>query len=159
MCLLSNENGADAANAGRIGAEGGNVAPCAWPLSPLAYGRGFTLLEVLVALMVIAVGLAAAIRVGASSGANASHLRDKTFAQYVAANKATELQLQADWPALGTQRGRAALGPVEWRWATHVSETFDARVRRVDVEVGRDGEAPLVTLTAFLPQPASPTAN
>jgi general secretion pathway protein I len=118
--------------------------------------RGFTLLEVLVALAVIAIGLAAAIRVGATNSANAIHLRDKTLAQYVAANKAVELRLQPQWPAVGTQRGRAPMGHREWRWSTRVSETFDARVRRADIEVGIEDGKPIATLSAFLPQPAQP---
>jgi len=154
MRILRNRDQGNVANAGHAILGSGNVSPRA-----ATAVRGFTLLEVLVALAVIAIGLAAAIRVGATNGANAIHLRDKTFAQYVAANKATELLLQADWPAVGTQRGHAALGPVEWSWTTRISETFDARVRRVDVEVGRDGESPLATLSAFLPQPAPPAVN
>lgn len=127
--------------------------PSSSALLPPARRNGFTLLEVLVALAVIAIGLAATIRVGATSAANAIHLRDKTFAQYVAAIKAVELQLQPQWPALGTQRGHTPMGLREWSWATRVSETFDERMRRVDIEVGIDDKTTVAVLTAYLPQP------
>lgn len=115
---------------------------------------GFTLLEVLVALAILAIGLAAAVRIGASSGANAIYLRDKTFAQWVGANRITELQLQSAWPEVGTQRGRSTMGPKEWLWRARISETPDSRIRRVDIEVGpaEQEDTVMATLTAFLPQ-------
>ena len=55
--------------------------------------RGFTLLEVLVALAVIAIALASIIKAVGTGAANASYLRDKTFAHWVAANRLAQMQI------------------------------------------------------------------
>lgn len=121
--------------------------------------RGFTLIEVMVALAVVAIGLAAAIRIGASNAANAAYLRDKTLAQWVAENKTTELLLQADWPPTGSANGSSTMAGSKWYWQTQISATADARVRRLEVRAGRDKEHPEATLMAFLPQPDASQAT
>jgi len=117
--------------------------------------RGFTLLEVLVALAIVAIALGALLKTGAGNSANAVYLRDKTLAHWVAMNKVTEFQLAPGWPATGTTRGKADMAGREWHWTAKVSETFDANVRRLDVEVrtGRDRDAALDVVSAFLPKP------
>lgn len=117
--------------------------------------HGFTLLEVLVALAIIAIGLAAAIQISVRNSANALHLRDKTLAHYVAANKAVELELQQAWPAPGTQRGRAHMGRQDWYWQARTTETFEPAMRRVDIEVGADEQSTLASLSIFLARPAA----
>ncbi len=114
--------------------------------------RGFTLLEVLVALAVIALGLAASIRIGATNSANAAWLREKSFAEWVALNKATELQLAETWPAAGDAKGTVTMANHDWVWQTRISETFEPRVRRLEVTVGSDAAHPAATVIAFLPQ-------
>jgi general secretion pathway protein I len=117
--------------------------------------RGFTLLEVLVALAILAIALGALLKTGASNTANAVYLRDKTIAHFVAMNQVTEIQLDTGWAGVGTRRGKAEMAGREWQWTARVSETFDENVRRVDVEVRAEDErdAPLDTVTAFLPRP------
>lgn len=118
--------------------------------------RGFTLLEVLVALAVLALALGALIKGGAENAANAGYLRDKTFAQWVATNQVTLMQLQPDWPAVGEKKGTEEMAGREWRWEAKVSETFDETVRRVDVKVrglDDDPDSSIAQLTAFLPRP------
>ncbi len=118
--------------------------------------RGFTLLEVMVALAVLAIALAALIKGVSENSANAAYLRDKTLAHWVGMNVVAEQRLTGEWSDKGTKRGEEEMGNHTWYWSAAVSETFDEDVRRLDVEVrgsdGRDASA-LVTLVAFLPRP------
>jgi general secretion pathway protein I len=117
--------------------------------------RGFTLLEVLVALAVLTIALASTIKVTANQSINAEHLRDKTFAHWVAMNQIAELQLTQEWPAIGKKEGSEEMGLHEWYWQRIVIDTPDARVRRVQVDVYRnqDDQSPVTQLTSFLAQP------
>lgn len=120
------------------------------------YSRGFTLLEVLVALAVLAIAMAALIKGGAENARSATYLRDKTLAQWVGMNVIAEQRLAAGWPATGTTRGREEMARHEWFWELRVAETFDEDVRRLDVAVrGSDDREspPLASLVAFLPRP------
>lgn len=113
--------------------------------------QGFTLVEVLVAVAVLAVALAAVISGMARQAGNAAHLKEKTIALWVAHNRLTELALEPGWPAIGSSDGDAEMAGVRWRWEIDVSETADPKVRRADIRVrldGRDGEA--AALSSFL---------
>lgn len=119
--------------------------------------RGFTLLEVLVALAVVALSLAALIKVASSNASNAAYLQEKTLAHWVGMNKIAELQVQHQWPDTGTQRGTVMLGGQEWRWVVKVQATPDQDVRRLDVSVQPDARSdedhPSARLVAFLGRP------
>ncbi len=109
------------------------------------------------ALAVLAVALGALVKGGAGNAANAGYLRDKTLASWVAANKAVEYQLQAEWAPPGSRNGSEEMAGREWFWTAKVSDTFDADVRRLEVEV-RAGERDaglLAKLTAFLARPGA----
>lgn len=123
--------------------------------------RGFTLLEVLVALAVLAIAMAALIKSGADNARAAAYLRDKTFAQWVAMNVVAEQRLSATWSATGMQRGHEEMANHEWYWELNVAKTFDEDIRRLEVAVraSDDREAgPLVHLVAFLPRPMATTS-
>ncbi len=117
--------------------------------------HGFTLLEVLVALAILAIALAAITALASNQTLNTAHLRDKTLAHWVAMNRIAELQISAEWPSKGKQTGDEEMGQHEWHWVRTVSETPDVRVRQVDISVFRDKQDthPVTTLTSFLSQP------
>ncbi|MCW8983383.1 MAG: type II secretion system minor pseudopilin GspI [Gammaproteobacteria bacterium] len=114
--------------------------------------RGFTLLEILVALAILATAMGALIKGGSESASTASYLRDKSYAHWVAQNRVVELQLTKKWLSPGTHKGISQMAGEDWFWDIKASKTFDAAVQRIDVEVRRqrEHERPLVTLVAFL---------
>ena len=118
--------------------------------------NGFTLLEVMVALAVLTIALAALIKGTADNANNAAYLRDKTLAHWVGMNVVAEQRLAAKWNEQGVQRGDEEMGNHVWYWSAKLVKTFDEDVRRLEVEV-RDSDArdttPLATLVAFLPRP------
>ncbi len=121
-----------------------------------AHGRGFTLLEVLVATTVIALALGAVIRTTATGTANLAYLRDKTLAHWVAMNQMAELAAQRRFPPVGKSSGEEELAGREWRWEREIKRTPDKDVRRVEIRVLRiDSEqgGALATLTGFMGRP------
>src|SRR3569833_2059576 len=85
--------------------------------------RGFTLIEILVALAIIATAVAAIVAGVSGYVSNAAYLRDRTLAQWVVMNKVAELQLGNDWPPPGTQHGESLMADHEWSWEVKISAT------------------------------------
>lgn len=118
--------------------------------------RGFTLIEILVALTILAIAMAALIKTTVGNAANASHLKNKTLAHWVAMNKATELRLSKEWSATGTKKGRTTMGQAEWRWKVKIKNTDDKDIRRLTITVrseDQDSDDPMVTVIAFSGRP------
>ena len=113
--------------------------------------RGFTLLEVLVALAVLTMGLGAVIKVAGSQASQLAYLKDKTIALWVANNKVNDVQLNK-WPSTGTSSGREFMASQEWQWKLKVSNTADKDLRRLDVEVKRANEKgePVIRFISFV---------
>ncbi|NKF23139.1 type II secretion system minor pseudopilin GspI [Solimonas marina] len=121
--------------------------------------RGFTLIEMLVAVAVVAIAMGAIIAGMGRYAANAAYLREKTVALWVAHNQLTELEMQKAWPDVGTTNGENDMAGVTWKWRVTIQKTQDEHLRRVDIVVAqpaRDGKTPdpdkepLVKLSSFL---------
>lgn len=111
---------------------------------------GFTLIEVLIALAVIALALVALTRTASIEVRGFEQLRERNLAGWVAANVLTDTRLASNFPAIGLVDGRVRLADREWRWTREVQATANADVRRIDIRVFRDAERePSATLSGF----------
>ena len=119
--------------------------------------QGFTLLEVLIALAVLALAMGAVIKAASDYTSNQSYLRDRTLAMWVARNVLVEYQVKGEWLSVGEREGTREMGNQEWRWLARISQTEEAELRRLDVEVypvdSDDDENPVSVLSGFLLQP------
>jgi general secretion pathway protein I len=97
--------------------------------------RGFTLIEVLVALVIVAVGMAAVLSALSSAANTLSFLRDETFAQWVALNKIATIRISGQQPATGTSDGDTDFAGRSWHWRQEVVTTEVPGVVRIDVKV------------------------
>src|SRR5699024_2361366 len=111
---------------------------------------GFTLIEILVALAVLAIALGAVIAAAGRYADNAAYLREKTLATWVARNRLAQFMLAPSWPDTGHSGGDARMGEKRWWWRAEVSQTPDPMLRRIDVEVrsSKDG-SPVTSLSGF----------
>ena len=101
--------------------------------------RGFTLVEVLVALVVMSLGvIMLANSIGGSAKAY-SRVDDKVRAWLVASDKLVELQVYQEYPAVGTNDSREERFGETWAVRTRISNGPYPDTRRVEIEVGPDG--------------------
>lgn len=124
--------------------------------------RGFTLLEVLVALVIVALGLIAAFGQVNQTLTTASRLRDKTIAHWVAMNEMTRLRLLGEFPAIGDRSDEVEMARTTWRYTIKVVKTEMANFRRVDISVSFADrpDAVVTTLSGLLAsQPQAPGAQ
>lgn len=121
----------------------------------ISRARGFTLLEVLVALLVFALIATAAAEVGSNYISSFERVRDKTLAGWVAENRINELRLQDNLPGVSENSEDTDYGSFRWRVTTVVQGTAEPTMRRVEVTVAKypDGQSKpfsVHTLSAFL---------
>ena len=114
--------------------------------------EGFSLVEVLVALVVVALALLALARTATVQVRSFDALRERTLAGWVAANVLTEARLAANLPPTGRSDGQLDLGGRHWRWQREVQGTTDPQIRRVDIRVFlAEAREPSASLTGFVP--------
>jgi general secretion pathway protein I len=97
--------------------------------------RGFTLVEVLVALIVVAVALTALMIAVSGTARTSGYLRDKTMAQWIALNRITEVRLNVTQFAQNTDTGEVDFGNRKWHYDTRYFDTSIASMKRVVVRV------------------------
>lgn len=116
--------------------------------------RGFTLLECVIALAILAVALTSALRAVGNTATSATLLRERTLAGWVAQNRLAELRATAAWPAIGRNEGRAEQAGRHYLWREEVQPTPNPLFRRVEVRVfDGSGAAALAESSGFVARP------
>ena len=94
---------------------------------------GFTLIEVLVALAIVAIGMTALMSALTSSANTTVFMRDKTLAEWVALNQIEAVRLALQRPTKGETDGDAEMAGRKWKWHQEIMETEVKGIMRVDV--------------------------
>jgi len=106
----------------------------------IAPARGFTLLEVLIALAIVAMSVGALLGTVTSSASNVIYLKDKTLSEWVALNRLTEVRIEGNMPDKGKRAGNTVLGGMRWEWEEEVTELPVEGMMRIDVRAHATGE-------------------
>ena len=116
---------------------------------PRQSAGGFTLIEVLVALIVVGLGMLAVIQTVSQTANNTSYIRDKTIAHWIAMNQLTQVRLQPGAPPIDKSSDELEMAGRKWRWTMEVKQTPVESIRRIEVSV-RPSDAPEKSSLAYI---------
>lgn len=111
--------------------------------------RGFTLVEMLVALAIFSLAAMALLRLEGATVTTTALLQEQALAQTVARNLAVEVLTDPAPPAFGTTRGEAVNAGRKWRWVRVVGRSPEPRIQQIRIEVGSDRGPEAANLTLF----------
>ncbi len=100
--------------------------------------NGFTLIEIMVALTIIAISLGALLSTSGSQANNAAYLKQKTIAHWVASYEITKLQIEKTFPGVGDEKGSTEMAGHEWFWIRTTIKTQDENARQVELKIFSD---------------------
>ena len=121
------------------------------------YSSGFTLIEVMVAMAIAALGLAAVAASVSQMIDAGTAMQERTYAGWIGHNKIVELRLANVVPEVSESNGDVEFAGREWVWRATISETGVENLFRVDVSVGLpDGDENIRTVTGFIGEPGIP---
>jgi general secretion pathway protein I len=123
--------------------------------------RGFTLLEILVAMAIVGLLLVGVFMQMSQTLIAAALMRDRSLAHWVALDRLAELRLAGELPDVGERSDQVEMAGVEWSYVLKFSDVGVENFRRVDITVSfADREdRPLSELIGFLGQPAETAAG
>lgn len=127
--------------------------------------RGFTLLEILVAVSIFAIAAVTLLNAQRTQITTSQHLEEKTYAHWVALNHLAEMRLASRFPDVGQFDSEAEMAGRFWLISTKVQATPTPNVRLLVVSVAvkpddaepsvvKEKPEPVTIVTGFLPRPA-----
>ena len=119
--------------------------------------RGFTLVEVMVALAIAALGLAAVAASVSQMVDAAISMQQRSYASWIAQNKIAELRLANVVPEVSSTSGQIQYAGLDWDWRAVISETGVENLYRVDVTVTQAGQDEVLrSVSGFIGEPGIP---
>ena len=118
---------------------------------------GFTLIEVLVALVIVSLGMMAVQTQLNRYALTANYMEEKTLASWIGTNRVVELSTAQSWPEIGTSDAEVEFAGRLWQLEIEISQTQVDNLRRVDVNVSlADEPETIVQRTSGLIEPPAP---
>lgn len=116
--------------------------------------RGFTLIEVLVAMTILAVGASALVSSSGASAFRSGKLREREVGRWVATNHLNTLQALPSWPDLGTKNTEVQMVKQTWFIRTRTkAEQLDLRRMDIEVRLNPDAESYIYSVAGFAGNP------
>jgi general secretion pathway protein I len=119
--------------------------------------RGFTLIEVMVALAIAALALGTVAAAISQMVESATSMQQRTYADWIAQNQIARLRLANVVPEVGENSDDVEYANREWTWRATISETGVENLFRVDVDVSLAGSDDVIRrVTGFIGEPGIP---
>jgi general secretion pathway protein I len=117
-----------------------------------AHQSAFTLIEIMVALAIIAITLGAIIENTTASNRNTQYLRDKTVASWVAMNEIARIRASREWGGSTSRKGEVEMAGRTWLWKMAIRNTDNVNVREliVDVFIEDQESQALASMTGYM---------
>jgi len=102
--------------------------------------RGFTLIEVLVALVIVAFGMGTLMSALTGAARSTMELREKSFAEWVGLNQLSTARLSVALPVTGKSENELEFAGSSWHWEQDVTDMEIPGLKRITIQVRRAGE-------------------
>jgi len=114
--------------------------------------KAFTLIEIMVALAIIALTMGAIIENTTASTRNALYLQEKTIASWIAMNQVSLVRARREWTSVSSKKGEVEMANREWIWKMEILKTEDPDMRRlnVDVYLADNDKQALASISGFM---------